>query len=253
MELFLIITGILVVLIVVPFIIFDDLYLIVVFKLRPKTLRNYCFRKLKKENQETYILGTLHGLHLKFPYYTLTHIKAVIENLKPYLVLLESKQSEIERGNLADGPPEMLYSHLNAQKNNIPVKGIDWWLTEEGRPGTTNKKRDDIMVENIIRESKGYQKVLVIIGATHMIIDSKKLKKLGYKKVKFSKAEKDVLYYHKNSNSIYPKGSTNFIEKRIEVSKQDLLDEKMTEQWKDATNRGIKELENFKEIIEEEN
>lgn len=195
------------------------------------------------------MLGTIHGFHMICKDYSFLHIKAVISNLKPDLLLVESRQAELDLGNIADGPPEMLYSHLIAKSLNIPVRGIDWWLVDESKPGRTSVKRDDIIVDNIIRESAGYKKVLVIFGFSHLIEAKKRMKKQKYYNVKLKKDYKDDLFFHKEEKLIYPPETKYYIEKRIEKEKEE-LNECKTEKWIEVKHRMIKELENYKESLE---
>lgn len=61
------------------------------FRLTPKFARNITFVKLQNDKQFIYILGTIHGAHLTTKDYSLWHVEAVINNVRPDLVLVESR------------------------------------------------------------------------------------------------------------------------------------------------------------------
>jgi len=256
MEIFLIILACLLVIIIIPFLIFEDLILILWYFLTPKLLRNKCINQFKKSEQNLTILGTLHGMHLTSDklkkYYSYLDIKAVINNIKPDLLLVESLQSEINLGNIGDGPPEMLYAHLIARELNIPVKGIDWYSLD-GTPGRTSNKRDEEITKNIIDSLNGFQNILVIVGASHLLVDRKKIKKYGYKRKHIAKKEINKIFFHEERKLIFPKEMQHYIDIRIEREKEKLKTIQMDEKWKQATNNVIRGLEKYKEIISEDN
>lgn len=138
----------------------------------------------------------------------------------------------------------MLYSHLIAKSMDIPVRGIDWFTMEGSKPGRTSVNRDDIMTENIIRESSGHKKVLVILGTSHQIEDSKRLRRQNYKRGRLSQAYLDKLFYHEDEKLEYPLGTKEYIKKRIDREKS-RMNASMDPSWLERTNRLIKDLESF--------
>jgi len=132
------------------------------------------------------LLGTFHHLHYQLPDFCFQHLKAVVKNYQPDLLLIESRQEELDVLNLADGPLEMFYIHMYARELGIVVKGVDWFSYSESKPGSTNKQRDKRINDNILKEVKGYSKVLIVIGATHMLMETKMLPKFGFKKQKIT-------------------------------------------------------------------
>lgn len=241
---------VLVVMIGIFFIVFDDGQLIFWYLFHRKTLKFKLIRKLVKEEQEIYILGSLHHMHYHMTDFSFQHLKAVLSNLKPHVLLVESRQEEIDRDNLADGPIEMFYLHMAAKALNIPVKGIDWFSYEKSKPGTTNRKRDKMMTEKIIESSKGHHKVLVVVGATHMLVESKMLKRNGYKKEIIAFQEKEALFSSPDKDLVFPEATLNYVNKRIAIEKEKLETMDMTKLWKKATERLIFDLEEFTKKIE---
>jgi hypothetical protein len=227
------------------FIIFDDSQLIFWYIFDKKNLKFKMLRKLVKEDKEIYILGSLHHMHYNLPDYSFQHLKAVLTNLKPDILLIESRQEELEKGNYADGPIEMYYLHMAARNSNIPVKGVDWFSYEVSKPGTTCKRRDQMITTNIIDKSKDYKKVLVIIGATHMLVETKMLKQKGYKIDTLDLEEKQSLFSNSDKDLIFPRDTIKYINKRIGIEKDNLQSQTMSDIWQNATQRVILDLEDF--------
>ena len=203
------------------------------------------------ENNETeiYLLGSLHHMHNNLPYFGYQHLRAALLNLNPDVLLIESRQEEIERGNLADGPLEMFYLHMSAIELGIPVKGVDWISYNESKPGSTNKVRDGKIHNCILKYSAGHQKVLVVIGATHMLIEAKKLNKQGYVKLKIQNPELDYIFRTNEINSHFPDETSKYLDIRIEREKEVLDIRDLDDKWYNATKRVIDDLEHFKSKI----
>ncbi|MGS0973007.1 MAG: hypothetical protein ACVCEJ_07230 [Candidatus Izemoplasmataceae bacterium] len=248
MEIFLIIIGTLVILSAIFFLIFDDAKLIFWYLTSKKNFKYHMIRRYQKGDTVITYLGTMHHMHYTFEDYNFLHLKAVIDNDKPDLLLIESRPEELELGNLADGPIEMFYLHMHALRLGIPVKGIDYFNEETNKPGTTNKVRDKHMLSLIDTSIKNHQQVLLAIGATHMLIHQKYLKRIGYKKVKVTKQEMDELYKHTDKEVLFPKEVIDYTKVRIEREKSfDYKDPK----WIEAKPRIIKSLENFLDKVEQ--
>jgi hypothetical protein len=236
--------------IILFFIIFDDSQLIFWYIFDKKNLKFKMLRKLVKEDKEIYILGSLHQMHYHLTDFNFQHLKVVLTNLKPDILLVESRQEELEKGNYADGPIEMFYIHMAARDLNIPVKGVDWFSYNESKPGTTNKKRDYIITQNIINSSKGQNKVLVVVGATHMLVGTKMLKQKGYKIDTLDLEDKQYLFSNSDKDLIFPRDTIKYVNKRIKIEKDKLQSQAMKETWQNATQRVILDLENFINKIE---
>ncbi|XMB85798.1 hypothetical protein RJG79_10350 [Mycoplasmatota bacterium WC44] len=253
MEVFLIILGIVAFLITIFFIIFDEAILIFWYLVDKRNYKNKLIRKFTKKNQSIYIIGSIHGGHFRSKDYSHMHLKAALENIKPDLLLVESRQEEVENGNLGDGPFEMLYLHLLAKDLGIPVKGIDWFKVNNDKPGTTTNERDEKITQNIVRESEGYKKVLVVVGAAHMIIDSKKLRKRGYKRIRLCREDLRRIYTNIDDEMVYHADTIKYIEKRIECEKNLLETIKLDEVWRTRIEMIVDKLEKFTVIVEEYN
>lgn len=222
------------------------------FQVAPDYAKKVTFVKVGKESQEIYLLGTIHGQHLTTKDYSLSHIGSVIKNLNPDLVLVESRPEELAKDNWGDGPLEMPFASLTAKSMGISVGGMDW-SDKNVNPGTTNETRDDKMVTNILQSVKGYRKVLVLTGFSHVPEFTTRLQKEGYKEMAFSNTEKEKLFLTPNTKFLYPKGMSYYIEKKINVEKDELSKEKDPE-WISAIKNVIESrqelLKNIKVIGE---
>ncbi len=138
---------------------------------------------------EIYILGTIHGAHFEeSSNYSLADIQSVIDTVQPDILLVEARQETFDNHGVIDGPFEMIFAWSYAEAGGIPVRGIDWWrITEDAQSNTTTAERDDHIYENIMAESAGYKKVLVLCGATHRIEQSKRFSDNGHDEKKLSR------------------------------------------------------------------
>ncbi|OBR93893.1 hypothetical protein CLRAG_17960 [Clostridium ragsdalei P11] len=138
--------------------------------------RDFYFREYVKGSEKIYFLGTYHNMTLDSTPYSYLNLKSVIENLRPDLLLIESRPEQLKNGNFADGPGEMLYSHLTANKLGIVVKGVDWW-SDSGKNvlNSTNATRDEYINKNILKEIPSHKKVLILMGNAHVTLEEPKL------------------------------------------------------------------------------
>lgn len=194
------------------------------YRLSPKRAKNITFVKLHKDNQLVYILGTIHGAHLSTRDYSLWHVEAVINNLCPDLVLVESRPEELEQDYWADGPLEMLFSSLTAKKLGIPVYGMDWWDLDLLGVGRSNNIREDKMFEHITHRISGRRRILIITGFSHVPEFSMRFKNIGYSCADFPTAEKEKLFAFKGEERLYPAGMALYLEKRVELDKKTLAE-----------------------------
>lgn len=134
--------------------------------------------------QKVYILGTIHEYHFKsFLNYSYLDVQAVIENIRPDLLLLEVDQEVYNEYGVVKSPVEMIPLWCYALEEGIRVKGVDWFeVTEKSRSWTTNKERDDHIFENIMTSVDKEPTVLIILGATHRMEQAKRFENSGYKK-----------------------------------------------------------------------
>ncbi len=246
MDVFLIVVTAIALLITLFFMIFIDAKLIFWYLVDKKGIRKRLIKKYEKNNQEIYLLGSLHHMHNGLPNFGYQHLKAVLMNLNPDVLLIESRQEEIETGNVADGPLEMFYLHMAAKDKGIPVKGVDWFSYTETKPGGTNKTRDNQISKNILRYSKGYKKVLIVVGATHMLIESKRFKKLGYKSSKIEQTQLNSIFKTNETTHVFPETTIKFLDIRISRENEILKIKDLDNKWRIATTRVIEDLERFK-------
>ena len=177
-------------------------------------------------------------------------MKDSLENIRPDLLLLESCQEEIEKGNIADGPPEMIYLHLFAKDLGIPVKGIDWIDLENSKPGTTNKQRDNEIINNIVNYSKNVKKVMVVYGASHFLLNLPKFENKDFDKIDLTKDEIDIIYSNLDKQFEFHKDTAKYIKIRIEEQKKLLDSDKVSSEFKERIPMIIKELEGFVKMLQ---
>jgi len=172
------------------------------------------FRLTDGQNRYVYMLGAIHGAHLEAEWYSLLHLQALIENLSPDLLLVESRPEELTKDNWGDGPIEMPFASLTARSLDIEVQGIDWW-TEESLHGD-DTEREDRMFQNILQHLSGHQAVLILTGWSHVGGFKQRLQSAGYKITPFTSAEKQTLFDTSGKVLSFPPGMTFYIQKRIE-------------------------------------
>lgn len=167
-------------------------------------------------SQQIYILGTIHEYHfnrlLGFSY---LDVQNAVANIQPDLLLLEVDQQVFEEHGVVKSPVEMLPLWCYAQDNRIAVKGVDWFEVNDGsRSWTTDKVRDDHIFANTLAAIKDEPVVLVVLGATHRMEQSKRFEAQGYKPVKIP--DKSALYRGNDGDDFaYPEGTIPELEKQI--------------------------------------
>ncbi|MBS3788321.1 hypothetical protein KGY79_09035 [Candidatus Bipolaricaulota bacterium] len=225
-----------------------ETWMFVLLNTFPSRFKKVNFRKLSNEKNKIYLLGTTHR-HFGSDGYSLRDISAVIKNLRPDILLVESRPEQLQQGNLGDGPPEMLFAHLFARSRDIPVKGMDWWNMEMS-PGTTTEKRDDKMVENVLRAVSGKEKVLILTGFTHVIRFIPRLVDAGYERVGFGKNRKEELFEKGSGRLVFPEKVEYYLRKRIQHDK-DLLQDIEDPEWEKALTNVIESFESVLATVEE--
>lgn len=212
-------------LIVIGLIIFNpEIRNYLLFKIHPGCAKNITFIKLQKGEQSIYILGTIHGAHLSVTGYSLWHIEAVIKNLHPDLVLVESCPEELNKDNWGDGPIEMLFSSLTAMELGIPVKGMDWWDLSLLGARRSNKKREDKMFAQASCHISNQRKILIITGFSHVPEFTQRFLREGYSRTVFPLAHKDKLFALTDKEELYPLGMAVYTKKRIELDREAIAD-----------------------------
>ncbi len=115
----------------------------------------------------------------------------------------------------------------------------------ETSPGTTTEKRDDKMVENILRAVSGKGKVFVLTGATHVNRFTPRLVDAGYEKVEFGKKRKEELFEKDSGRLVFPEKMEYYLRKRIQHDK-DLLRDIEDPEWEKALSKVI---ESFEDVL----
>ena len=192
-------------------------------QLAPARARDAHFVKLARPGGPTvYLLGTIHSRHLETEAYSLLHIHAVIERLRPDLLLVESRPAELERGNWADGPIEMPFASLTARALGLRVEGMDWWGQEHLGLRRSNAEREERMAANILARLPERGTVLVLTGFSHIVEFLPRLEAAGYAQVEFGRAEKRALFDTAGMALSFPPGIAHAIEARIQEAEAEL-------------------------------
>jgi len=210
----------------------------VLFKVAPEVARDAHFLRLTAGGQAVYLMGTIHGDHLTCAEYSLEHVQALVANLKPDLLLVESRPEELARGNWADGPIEMPVASLAARALGIPVAGIDWWQKSRSRPGTTSPERDDRMARNALAQLPGHRKVLILVGYSHVAELNRRLAAAGYAADRFDRGDKRDLFSLSDRSAKFPPDLEQALRKYVDQLREDLNQETDPE-WRTAIERGI--------------
>lgn len=191
------------------------------FKIAPAMARDAVFVRLSgPKGQTLFLLGTIHSRHLDSSQYSLLHIQAAIHNILPDLVLVESRAEELARGNLGDGPVEMVFATLTAAQLHVTVRGIDWWAPSMGRPGTAPQVREARMVANIVKEMQGAKIALALVGYSHIYEFLHRLRGYGYFKQTFPRHRKRALLEPASVNLVLPEGMRSALEQGIYALEQ---------------------------------
>ena len=190
-------------------------FMVFPLKTRNKSLRKY----VNAKDQVVYILGTIRSKHLSEEKYSLMHIEAIIANLAPELLLIESKLEKIANEELVDGTIEMLYAYFIAKEEGVRVKGIDWRKkTVEFRKSSI--LRENKMFANLINAINNSHVSLVLTGFSHAIKFDKKMKLCGFKRIKVAKEELERLFEVRRNELYIPPKLVDYLNKKLEICEQ---------------------------------
>ena len=192
-------------------------------QLAPARARDANFVRLARPDGPTvYLLGTIHNRHLDTEEYSLLHVQAVIQHLRPDLLLVESRPEELAKGYLADGPIEMLFANLQAREAGIQVEGMDWWTKEHLGLRSSSEQREDRMAANILARLPERGVVLVLTGISHVAEFVPRLAKAGYQEAPFPEAEKRRLLDTAGMRLTFPPGTARYLQTRIRDTEAEL-------------------------------
>lgn len=193
-------------------------------KVAPAYTKELLFHRFSAgSGQIVYLLGTIHADHLSTEDYSLLHLEAVIDHLRPDLLLVESRPEELEKDNWGDGPIEMPFASLTARALGIQVAGMDWWRKEDTRNVlelfiiTNSEEREERMMQNILLNLPGRRTALILTGFSHIEGFRQRLRAAGFAEANFPSEEKRALFDTGGRTFSFPPGLTNYIQKRIET------------------------------------
>lgn len=189
------------------------------YEVAPQRARDANFIKLTRGPLEVFVLGTIHGKHLSTPDFSLAHLGAAIEALKPDVLLVEARPEELARGRFGDGPIEMPYATLFARARSIPVEGIDWWQPQ-GSLRRTDDNRDDRIFELLKERLPPSGTVLVLIGYSHVPEQRDRLQAEGFLPGVFTDDDKRRVFELGPEPFTFPPGMGEAIRQRIEDAEE---------------------------------
>ncbi len=204
---------------------FSEIRSFLLFQLAPGYARDAHFLRLRKGDQVVYLLGTVHTDHLASRDYSLWHLGAVVDRLRPDLLLVESRPEELARDNWGDGPVEMPFASLTARAGGIPVEGIDWWERAGSRPGTSNPGREERMFRNLTERLPGRGTALVLVGYSHVAELSERLQETGYTADRFERSEKQALFATADRPPLFPPRLGHYLRKNVDARCKELEQE----------------------------
>jgi len=146
----------------------------------PAAARDSTHRCVTREAQTICFVGTIHTAHLESKEFGLGHLERALQRYSPDVVLVESRPSRVDQGDLADGPIEMLYVALRSRDLNLELCGIDWWSPSEQAPNGTDDRRDDEMNVLLLRCAKNKKQSLVFVGYSHVAEQISRLERSGW-------------------------------------------------------------------------
>ena len=186
------------------------------FAVTPRRARDaHLVAFVDREGRSLYVLGTVHGAHLDTASFSLLHVQAVIDHLRPDLVLVESRPEEIAIGNWGDGPIEMPFASLHARSRGISTDGFDFWLPDAHAIRRSDDVREDRMMENVVSRLAGHRVVLVLTGYSHVAELSSRLAAKGWSTSALTDETKRTLFDTTGMTLRFPHGMRDAITGRI--------------------------------------
>jgi hypothetical protein len=204
----------------------------------PAYARDAHFLRLKGKDQTVYLLGTIHKDHCTSQAYSLWHIAAVIDHLKPDMLLVESRPEELAKDNWADGPIEMPFASMTARSLGIRVDGIDWWQRAGSRPGTSSDEREERMFQNVLERLPGHRTVLILVGYSHVAELSDRLRRSGYVPDSFERPEKQALFSTSGRRETFPGDLKHYLQKYVAAARQE-LEQETDPAWRSAIQANL--------------
>ena len=214
-----------------------------------------------KDESQIFILGTIHHYHLvETNDYSYAHIQSAIQSIAPDVLLIEARPETIEKYNAVDGPLEMVFARCYACNHGISVKGIDWWYAAKNNKAleALEARREDKLLDNILSESAGYIKALVLFGASHRERIPELILKEGYEKVEIDCIDK---YFDNISIPfVYPKGMAEEYSRQVKYYESNFMDEinnnmapddELYDHWKSCTEPNEPSRQRILEMIAE--
>ena len=227
----------------------------------PSRAKENRFKKMiSSEGNHLYLFGTYHGLDEKH----LLSLKTIVENLEPDIVLVEIRPWEFENKNYCDGPPEMTYITLIAQKANIEVHGVDWWkvearigsrdwkeMNDAEREIINSEERNKKIKDNILMNIKGdTKKALVVLGYPHIKPIMILLAKQNWYSEKIPKDEVPSYFQTSDEQMLFPSGMCQYIKKEIGILDKYLAKYGKKDNWSNRMFGKKKYLESILKYVE---
>lgn len=213
-----------------------------------------------KSNQEIYLLGTYHDMHFdRLLNYSMKDVLNCIKNIRPDVVLIESRNKIYQKYNVVDGPIDMMMAYSYCKQEGIPFYFIDWWeLNDNFEPDTTNQERDDHIHQNILNQLEkigNNKKVLILCGDIHFHEQISRFK--NNKEYQLTVPYKENVFNSKDTFQ-YPLIMQETIENKIkylsttfqESIQQNVYNHNCKKEWINATDEMIANLKDELKLIQ---
>lgn len=182
-----------------------------------------------KDKPKIFILGTVHDHHLKRKFhYSFANVLNIIKNVKPDVVLLETRNETFTNFDAIDGPIEMSVCYSYCHEQNISVGFIDWWqLSDMFKHSSNLEVRDDhifLNIQNLLKNTEASKIVLLICGEFHLSEQKERFLNIGYDEKELVNTI-DYFVSDKSESFTYPKSLKDDIERKITYYKNGFEEE----------------------------
>ncbi len=188
---------------------------LVLYTVAPATARDANFVRYSKGPAAVLLLGTIHGRHLTTPAFGLGHLRAVLANAAPAVLLVEARPAELARGRWGDGPLEMPFAALWGRALGLRVDGIDGWSPELQGARRTDDTRDDQLFQNLLERLPADGEALVLVGFSHVPELAGRLEAAGFVEGGLPDERKAALFAGALAPPPWPPGLAEALRQRI--------------------------------------
>lgn len=212
-----------------------------------------------------YTLGTRHQKHF-YPQceYSLQDIQSVIENISPDYVFIECREEIFETYGALDGPQEFQFIYAYCTDQGIPVKMIDWYLTDAEtitKINSTSDERDNNIFYNIydkMQQVKDGETVLICYGDMHFYYQQPRMERVGWEKIELEDTKQ---FFVSNTEEFkYPESMQQIVQDCIDYYQSDFMQEvskRVTDEdslliYEQIAARGVNVYKEYKKMVKKQ-